>query len=93
MLRARVTRTTRWRKASIWRARTESGTRLGALKETALSQVEQRMREQMDRLGGQYGVYIPGMGKAKSMRRAEAKGLKVSTDVVRRISEFAQRRP
>jgi (2R)-3-sulfolactate dehydrogenase (NADP+) len=53
---------------------------------------EQRMREQMDRLGGQYGVYIPGMGKAKSMRRAEAKGLKVSTDVVRRISEFAQRR-
>ncbi|CAM5568277.1 (2R)-3-sulfolactate dehydrogenase (NADP(+)) [Aquamicrobium terrae] len=54
---------------------------------------EQRMRAQMDRLGAQYGVYMPGAGKAQAAARASAAGVDVPTEVVKRISDFAERRP
>ena len=54
---------------------------------------EQRMRDQIERLGAGYGVYVPGAGKAEAAARAAAVGLDVPTEVVKRISDFAERRP
>jgi (2R)-3-sulfolactate dehydrogenase (NADP+) len=52
---------------------------------------EQRMADQLDRLGGRYGIHIPGRSAAQAAQRSATHGLTVPKAVVQRISEFAGR--
>jgi (2R)-3-sulfolactate dehydrogenase (NADP+) len=49
----------------------------------------QRMRAQIDRLGGDYGIHIPGLKKAAARRRATEQGISIPEEVYRRIAECA----
>lgn len=50
-----------------------------------------RMRVQLDRLSGRFGVHIPGPAKAAARARSEAEGITVPALVHARIAEFAAR--
>lgn len=52
---------------------------------------ESRMREQLDRLSGSFGVHIPGPAKAAARARSEVEGITVPTAVHARIAEFSAR--
>ena len=49
---------------------------------------EERMRTQIDRLQGQYGVHIPGLAKAEARRRSTEQGIAVPQDIYRRIADW-----
>ena len=51
---------------------------------------ENRMKAQLDRLAGDYGVHIPGRARAEAAARARIHGLSVSKALVDRISAFAE---
>lgn len=50
-----------------------------------------RMRVQIDRLSGRYGVHIPGLAKAAARARSEAEGITMPATVHARITEFSAR--
>ncbi|MBU0583983.1 MAG: Ldh family oxidoreductase [Alphaproteobacteria bacterium] len=52
---------------------------------------ESHMRDQVERLQTDYGVYVPGQGKASMRERAAASGLAVERAVHDRIAEAAGR--
>ena len=52
---------------------------------------ESRMRDQVERLQTEYGVYVPGQGKASMRERTAASGLAVERAVHDRIAEAAGR--
>lgn len=52
---------------------------------------EQRMRSQLDRLSGDFGVHIPGAAKAAARARSEAEGITVPASLHSRIAEFSAR--
>jgi (2R)-3-sulfolactate dehydrogenase (NADP+) len=47
---------------------------------------EDRMKAQLTRLGGDYGVHIPGLGKAAARQKAEREGIAMPKTVHDRIS-------
>ena len=50
-----------------------------------------RLKVQLDRLAFDYRVHIPGVARGKAGMLAKALGLDVPVDIVRRITEFAER--
>lgn len=50
-----------------------------------------RLKAQIDRLSLDYHVHIPGLSRGKAGMLAKALGLDVPTDIVRRITAFAER--
>lgn len=52
---------------------------------------EDRMKAQLHRLGAQYGVYIPGKGKADSVIKSRETGLTVPRDVYDRLMAEADK--
>lgn len=51
----------------------------------------ERMRSQLDRLSGEFGVHIPGPAKAAARARSKAQGITVPASVHARIAEFSTR--
>jgi (2R)-3-sulfolactate dehydrogenase (NADP+) len=49
----------------------------------------QRMHKQMARLADDYGVHVPGRGKAAETARAESEGLEVDASVIDAIAGFS----
>ncbi|GLS31933.1 (2R)-3-sulfolactate dehydrogenase (NADP+) [Mesorhizobium albiziae] len=50
-----------------------------------------RMRSQIERLGGEYGVHIPGLAKAAARQRSADQGISVPDAIYRRIAEWPGR--
>ena len=50
-----------------------------------------RLKAQLDRLAFDYRVHIPGVARGKAGMLAKALGLDVPVEIVRRITEFAER--
>ena len=49
---------------------------------------EERMRAQIERLGGDYGVHIPGLAKAEARSKSAEQGISVPEEIYRRIAEW-----
>jgi (2R)-3-sulfolactate dehydrogenase (NADP+) len=47
-----------------------------------------RMRSQLDRLGGDYGVHIPGLAKAAARRKSAGQGISIPEEIYRRIADW-----